>query len=883
MSSTAKPIPVWLDCDVGHDDAMAIILAAYHPQIRLVGISSVSGNASVENTTANAVRMLQVAGIKGVKVYRGAAKPLVKPVEYAADIHGESGLEGTDLLPNPDYDSHFVEGVHAVNAMREAIMGSDEPISVVAVGPLTNIALLLSLYPEVTAKISTLSIMGGSIGIGNTTAAAEFNILCDPEAAQIVFNSGIQNIVLVPLDVTHTVLSTRAVIERIRESITSPNFGKLVCDLLQHFSYTYATVFGIDEGAPLHDPLAIAYLVKQDAFTKKLVRVDVDCNTGYSNGRTLCDMFRKSQRTPNCWVTTSVDVDWFWNEMISALVAAATKRTKSLLEQIADISDPKPKDFDIENADLNDTAYTGGGGSGSEDESSDDEDMKREHYIEVGKSSLRRQQGMGELGPKYTGSRVSRKDLYESEDEQEEEEEDSGDGSGSDEDIASEEISDKDSGSDDELDAGRVSGESELESDSDDEGNRLMDFAADSDAEENAAESRSRIREEIRKLEEGEKALLKSITQTARSDVEKGQHVLNQTRLWEGALDARIRVQKLVAAADELPRFDLFEELVESRFTGSGSDDEKEEDADSEINKLERARESVGLLLSSLVDLRRSLAEQNPAAKQSQEAVHANRKKRKASRSADEDHDIVVTWNELEDLREGFLPYRNESLEKWSNKVQISASVTANKKFKAINQGILHQISQTLAGEERLIERTQLKRAEYKVIGKEGIESEGDEAAQGMPASSSVAVDAHLKDRDAEIFDDTDFYQQLLRELIESRMVDTNDPTASLGVRWAAVKQQSRSKKRSVDTKASKGRKIRYHVMEKLQNFMPPIPAGDWHEDMINELFSSLLGQRVPMSMLDEDLGESRPSTITQALMQANETDVSGQGLRLFG
>ncbi|KAJ2474141.1 rRNA-processing protein bfr2, partial [Coemansia sp. RSA 2320] len=199
----------------------------------------------------------------------------------------------------------------------------------------------------------------------------------------------------------------------------------------------------------------------------------------------------------------------------------------------------------------------------------------------------------------------------------------------------------------------------------------------------------------------------------------------------------------------------------------------------------------------------------------------------------------------------------------------------------AVNQGIMHQISQSLASKDRLIERTQLKRAEYAIIGRATEQETSDSK------SSTIAVDAHLKDRDAEIFDDTDFYQQLLRELIESRMVDSNDPSSSLGVRWAAVKQQSRTKKRSVDNKASKGRKIRYHVMEKLQSFMPPIPAGTWHEDMVNELFSSLLGQRVPQSILDEDIdgfanGSAGNPASAKAQVQSSAIDINGQGLRLF-
>ncbi|KAJ2112696.1 rRNA-processing protein bfr2, partial [Coemansia sp. RSA 922] len=546
--------------------------------------------------------------------------------------------------------------------------------------------------------------------------------------------------------------------------------------------------------------------------------------------------------------------------------------------QIADIADPRPKDFDIENAGVDDNAFVRAG-SESEDEISDDEELKRDHYIDMGKSTLRRNQGIGQMGPKYVGSRVSRKDLYDGLED-------------SDEDLA-EEMAPASSDDDMESDIGSDSEEAESnddisapvpkrntavdmddsDSDSDSEGSE-----SEAEVEDVAAGSRDRIRDEIRRLEEGEKALLKTITQTARSDVEKGQHAVNQTRLWEGALDARIRVQKLVTAANELPQYDLFSKLVEESCLGDTS-------AAEEDNCLENARQSVRLLLGSLVDLRRALVAQSPSVKQAQqEAISAQAgSKRNAMQALDDEDELAATWGELEELRGELQPYRDESLEKWSNKVQISSSVTATKKFKAVNQGIMHQIGQALAGKDRLIERTQLKRAEYKIIGKADEKEDNDESK-----NLSAAVDAHLKDRDVEIFDDTDFYQQLLRELIESRMVDSNDPTSSLGVRWAAVKQQSRAKKRTMDNKASKGRKIRYHVIEKLQSFMPPIPAGTWHEDMVNELFSSLLGQKVPQSILDDELDTfnsdpSKKSASEKALGQTGGVSVGSQGLRLFG
>ncbi|KAJ2799882.1 rRNA-processing protein bfr2, partial [Coemansia helicoidea] len=514
-------------------------------------------------------------------------------------------------------------------------------------------------------------------------------------------------------------------------------------------------------------------------------------------------------------------------------MSKAAKKTKSLLEQIADISDPRPKDYDIENAEVHDSAYLGRQ-SGSEDGESEDEDLKREHYVDVGKSTLRAQQGVGELGPKYTGSRVSRKALY-GDDSSEVSDDDNSDDGGSDSDDggsdsddggSDEESVDASDDDDDDDEMNRGSGdkvEADSDSDSDSEAGGESDSGSDAD------KSQGKIRDEIKRLAAGEKALLSSITQTARSDVEKGKHVLNQTRMWEGALDARIRVQKMMTAANELPQHDLFEDLVEGRYADA------EETAGA--GRLGKARQSVQALLRSLIALRRTLVAQNPAVGKAQAAAQMQSgQKRSADAAADEDGegDIAAIWGELDGLCTGFRPFRDESLERWGSKMQVSANAATLKKFKAVNQGIAHQISQALANKERLVERTQLQRVDYKIIGKDGGVEGDDAATRGEDAPATV--DAHLKKTDPEIFDDTDFYQQLLRELIESRMVDSNDPMGSLGVRWAAVNQRSDAKKRKVDTKASKGRKIRYHVMEKLQNFMPPIAAGTWHEDMVNEL-----------------------------------------------
>lgn len=167
-------IPLWLDCDPGHDDAIAILLASYLPWYDLIGISTVHGNASLEKTTTNAIAILTAFGRMDIKVYPGAEKPLFRPVSVAADIHGKSGLDGTALLPSPGFKPQSDHS--AIEAMAKAIKEHSASIAIVATGTLTNIALLAEKHPELLSDIRHLSIMGGGIQLGNWTGHAEFNI-----------------------------------------------------------------------------------------------------------------------------------------------------------------------------------------------------------------------------------------------------------------------------------------------------------------------------------------------------------------------------------------------------------------------------------------------------------------------------------------------------------------------------------------------------------------------------------------------------------------------------------------------------------------------------------------------------------------------------------
>jgi len=290
MASPARgKIPVWLDCDPGHDDAFAILMTAHHPTIELLGISTVHGNSSVKNTTHNAASILTAMGKSDVPVYQGAAKGLVRPAVHAPDIHGESGLDGTDLLPTIAVPP--ILDIAATAAIAAALFSTPSKTAwLIATGAMTNMAHLFTAHPKLADHIAGFSIMGGAIGgqftsaplgkvddqerFGNYSPFAEFNILCDPEAAQQVFSNEVlaNKTVLIPLDVTHQVLATKEVQELL---LYGPNAGfsgsdmdrgtpstlrVMLVELLLFFASTYAEVFGITAGPPLHDPLAVAVI-----------------------------------------------------------------------------------------------------------------------------------------------------------------------------------------------------------------------------------------------------------------------------------------------------------------------------------------------------------------------------------------------------------------------------------------------------------------------------------------------------------------------------------------------------------------------------------------------------------------------------------------------
>ncbi|KAF3922807.1 hypothetical protein ABW21_db0201294 [Orbilia brochopaga] len=260
-------VPIWLDCDPGHDDAFAILLAATNPRFQLLGISTVHGNSSLQKVTNNALSLLTAYGCPDVPVYPGAKKPFMRPAVHAPDIHGTSGIDGTDLLPIP---ISTAQTRNAAEAMRDAIMETKKnTCALVVTGTMTNAALLFAAYPETAEHIRCLSIMGGGFSVGNITPVAEFNIYCDPESASSIFTlPALDNkIYMIPLDLTHNVLATMEVRETLLTDTPTP-FRRMLHDLLMFFAGTYERVFNMTDGPPLHDPLAVAAVIGDELQLK---------------------------------------------------------------------------------------------------------------------------------------------------------------------------------------------------------------------------------------------------------------------------------------------------------------------------------------------------------------------------------------------------------------------------------------------------------------------------------------------------------------------------------------------------------------------------------------------------------------------------------------
>ena len=325
-----------LDCDPGHDDAVAILLAAGHPDIELLGLTTVGGNHTIDHVTRNAQQVLTVAGLTDAPVCRGVTRPLLNDVITAEDIHGDTGMEihGFDL-PEPAVP---VGEIGAVQWIVDTLM-REEPgtVTLVPTGPLTNIALAARLEPRIVSRVREVVLMGGAYGAGNYSPSAEFNIAVDPEAAAIVFGED-WPVVMVGLDLTHQALATPAVQERFRD-LGTPS-GDFLAALVDAFRANYKNAQGFDN-PPVHDPCAVAYVIDPSVVETVSVPVSVELSGTLTRGRTVADLrafgaalasgvpgggaagaaASSADADPACntSVATRLDVDRFWDLVVDAV------------------------------------------------------------------------------------------------------------------------------------------------------------------------------------------------------------------------------------------------------------------------------------------------------------------------------------------------------------------------------------------------------------------------------------------------------------------------------------------------------------------------------------------------------------------------------------
>lgn len=293
-----------LDCDPGHDDAIAIMLAAKHPAIELLGISIVAGNQTLDKTLINGLNVCQTLNID-TPVYAGMPQPIMRKQIVADNIHGETGLDG----PVFGQLTRKAEKKHAVNFIIDTLMDSTGDITLVPVGPLTNIAVAMRMQPAIIPKIREIVLMGGAYGTGNFTPSAEFNIFADPEAARVVFTSGVP-LVMMGLDLTHQTVCTPDIISRM-ENAGGPA-GKLFSDMMNFTLKTQYDNYGL-EGGPVHDATCVAYLINPDAFKVQEMYVEIDVNSGPCYGRTVCDELGVLGKSANTKVGITLDTAWFWD------------------------------------------------------------------------------------------------------------------------------------------------------------------------------------------------------------------------------------------------------------------------------------------------------------------------------------------------------------------------------------------------------------------------------------------------------------------------------------------------------------------------------------------------------------------------------------------
>ena len=299
---------VIVDCDPGHDDALAIMLAHANPKLELLAITTVAGNQTLDRTTLNARRVCTVARIAGVPIAAGCDRPLLRELVTAGEVHGASGLDGVDW-PEPAVD---VVSEHAVDLIVDLVMGAPGEVTLVPIGPLTNIALALRREPRIVGAVREVVLMGGSFTRGNTSPAAEFNIYVDPEAAAAVFTAG-WPLTMVGLDLTHQARVTPEVMDRIT-AVGTP-LATIVAQLMRF----YGRLSDAQGGPPLHDPCAVARVIDPDVMACRDAFVAIETLGQWTRGMTVTDFAGRLGHAANAAVATELNVPAFWDLMLDAL------------------------------------------------------------------------------------------------------------------------------------------------------------------------------------------------------------------------------------------------------------------------------------------------------------------------------------------------------------------------------------------------------------------------------------------------------------------------------------------------------------------------------------------------------------------------------------
>ncbi|MFG1813670.1 nucleoside hydrolase [Kribbella sp. NPDC049174] len=305
-------IPVLLDCDPGHDDAMALLLAVADPAIDLLGVTTVAGNQTVEKCTLNARRVLSLAGVPDLSVARGADRPLVRPLRIADDVHGETGLDGPLFEGDPQVPEATIS---ADDLLVDVLTKHDAPVTVVATGALTNVATLLAARPELSGRIDQIVWMGGSTERGNVTPYAEANCFVDPEAADQVLRSGVP-FTMCGLNVTHQALVTDGVLTAFA-GIGTP-LARICVEWMTFFASTYRQLWGMS-APPLHDPVAVARVIDPAIVRCVDANVVIETEGVWTAGATVVDLHHYTGRPSNAQVAVELDRTAFWSSILDAV------------------------------------------------------------------------------------------------------------------------------------------------------------------------------------------------------------------------------------------------------------------------------------------------------------------------------------------------------------------------------------------------------------------------------------------------------------------------------------------------------------------------------------------------------------------------------------